>query len=417
MQTHNLKRIYLLMAGALVLLSACNNQPASTGPNASGTQPANGAGGTRVAPTALPTRVVSAVTTVAADGELELFGPVMSAAFETTGKVSEVYVTPGQTVKKGELLAELDATTLSNTLQQAQQSLVLQQLQVANSISSTKQTDIDVARANLASAYAAYNELKAGPTTHTIEQALRSYNEAKNSLYSTQLQRDQVCGIKPGQTSDEDVKIAKTDTDCKAADLSVQGSEAQVASAYQAYLDAQKPAKSDDLTKSWSSVAAAQLSLQNLLKGVSAEQMRVYQVQISQTQVTVDRAQRDLAKTKLYSPCDCVVQAVNLNVGADAGSGVSLMDMSQLRFHTASLNEQNVVKLKEGQKVDIRLKAFDKTVHRQGELHHPDVHLHLRLAGVVHGDHRIGRDGRRIAAGDDRAGHDLSPVTKERSEE
>jgi HlyD family secretion protein len=77
--------------------------------------------------------------------------------------------------------------------------------------------------------------------------------------------------------------------------------------------------------------------------------------------VTVDRAQRDLTKTKLYSPCDCVVQAVNLNVGADAGSGVSLMDMSQLRFHTASLNEQNVVKLKEGQKVEIRLKAFDKT--------------------------------------------------------
>jgi multidrug efflux pump subunit AcrA (membrane-fusion protein) len=323
-----------------------------------GAMPAQAQG---AAATALPTRVVSATTTVAADGELELFGPVMSAAFETTGKVSAVYVTPGQTVKKGELLAELDPTTLSNTLQQAQQSLVLQQLQVANSISSTKQTDIDVARANLASAYAAYNELKAGPTTHTIEQALRSYNEAKNSLYSTQLQRDQVCGIKPGQTSDEDVKIAKTDTDCKAADLSVQGSEAQVASAYQDYLDAQKPATSDDLTKSWSGVASAQANLTSLLKGATAEQMRVYQVQISQTQVTVDRAQRSLTKTKLYSPCDCVVQAVNLNVGADAGSGVELMDMSQLRFHTASLNEQNVVKLEEGQKVQIRLKAFDKT--------------------------------------------------------
>jgi multidrug efflux pump subunit AcrA (membrane-fusion protein) len=361
MQTHNLKRIYLLMAGALVLLTACNNQPSSTAPDASGPQPANGASGARTAPTALPTRVVSAVTTVAADGELELFGPVMSAAFETTGKVLAVYVTPGQTVKKGELLAELDATTLSNTLQQAQQALTLQQLQVANSISSTKQTDIDVARANLASAYAAYNELKAGPTAHTIEQALRSYNEAKNSLYTAQLQRDQTCGIKPGRSSDEDVKIAKTNTDCKSDELSVQNAEAQLATAYQAYLDAQKPAKSDDLTKSWSGVASAQANLTSLLKGVSAEQMRVYQVQISQTQVTVDRAQRDLTKTKLYSPCDCVVQAVNLNVGADAGSGVSLMDMSQLRFHTASLNEQNVVKLKEGQKVEIRLKAFDKT--------------------------------------------------------
>ena len=358
MQTHNLKRICLLMAGTLAMLVACNTKATST---VSPGQFGNAASGTRVAPTALPTRVVTATTTVAADGELALFGPVMSAAFETTGKVAVVNVVPGQTVKKGELLAELDSTTLSNTLQQAEQALALQQLQIANSISSTKQTDVDVARANLASAYAAYNELKAGPSTHTVEQALRTWNEAKNSLYSAQLKRDEACGIKPGQTGEEDVKIAKTNTDCKAPDLDVQGAETQVATAYQAYLDAQKPATSDDLTKSWSSVASAQSSLASLLKGATAEQMQVYQVQLSQTQVTVDRAKRDLEKVKLYSPCDCVVQAVNLNVGTDAGSGVDLMDMSQLRFHTASLNEQNVVKLKAGQKVDIRLKAFDKT--------------------------------------------------------
>jgi multidrug efflux pump subunit AcrA (membrane-fusion protein) len=358
MQTHNLKRIYLLMAGALAMLMACRADATPTG---SPGQFGNAAGGTRVVPTALPTRVVTATTTVAADGELELFGPVMSAAFETTGKVSAVYVTPGQTVKTGELLAELDGTTLSNTLQEAEQALALQQLQIANSISSTKQTDIDVAQANLASAYAAYNELKAGPSAHTIEQALRTWNEAKNSLYSTQLSRDMACGITPGKSREEDVKAAKTDTDCKASDYGVQGAEVQVANAYQAYLDAQKPAKSDDLTKSWSSVASAQASLASLLKGATAEQMRVYQVELSQTQVTVDRARRNLEKVKLYSPCDCVVQAVNLNVGTDAGGGVSLMDMSQLRFHTASLNEQNVVKLQAGQKVEIRLKAFDQT--------------------------------------------------------
>ena len=352
----------LLIGGGLWVVYRNQGMRASNPGQLGGALPAQAqAQGPGAAATALPTRVVTATTTVAADGELALFGPVMSAAFETTGKVAVVNVVPGQTVKKGELLAELDSTTLSNTLQQAEQALALQQLQIANSISSTKQTDIDVARANLASAYAAYNELKAGPSTHTVEQALRTWNEAKNSLYTTQLNRDKVCGIKPGQTGEEDVKIAKTDTDCKAADYSVQGADVQVATAYQAYLDAQKPATSDDLTKSWSSVASAQSSLASLLKGVTSEQMKSYQVQLSQTQVTVDRAKRDLEKVKLYSPCDCVVQAVNLNVGTDAGSGVDLMDMSQLRFHTASLNEQNVVKLKAGQKVDIRLKAFDKT--------------------------------------------------------
>ncbi len=352
----------LLIGGGLWVVYRNQGMRASNPGQLGGALPAQAqAQGPGAAATALPTRVVTATTTVAADGELELFGPVMSAAFETTGKVSAVYVVPGQTVKTGELLAELDSTTLSNTLQEAEQALALKQLQIANSISSTKQTDIDVARANLASAYAAYNELKAGPSAHTIEQALRTWNEAKNSLYSTQLSRDMACGITPGKSREEDVKAAKTDTDCKAADYSVQGAEVQVANAYQAYLDAQKPAKSDDLTKSWSSVASAQASLASLLKGATAEQMRVYQVELSQTQVTVDRARRNLEKVKLYSPCDCVVQAVNLNVGTDAGSGVDLMDMSQLRFHTASLNEQNVVKLQAGQKVEIRLKAFDQT--------------------------------------------------------
>ncbi|HEY3341905.1 MAG TPA: biotin/lipoyl-binding protein [Anaerolineae bacterium] len=357
--------VVLLIAGGLWVVyrnqGTTANNPTQTSNSgrtarAQGVVQAQGA-----AATALPTRIVTAITTVAADGELALFGPVMSAAFETTGKVTAVYVVPGQSVKKGELLAELDSSTLSTTLQQAQEALTLKQLQIASSISSTKQTDVDVARAGLASAYAAYNELKAGPSAHTVEQALRTWNEAKNSLYSSQLSRDKTCGIKPGQTSADDVKKAMTDTDCKAADMSVQGAEVQEASAHQAYLDAQKPATNDDLTKSWSGVASAQASLASLLNGVSDAQMLVYQVQLSQTQVTVDRAARNLGQAKLYSPCDCVVQAVNLNVGTDAGGGVDLMDMSQLRFHTASLNEQNVVKLKTGDKVDIRLKAFSQT--------------------------------------------------------
>jgi len=360
MHTHNLKRISLLMAGvgALLILAACNNQSTSNNPTRESGVPANI---TRVAPTALPTRVVTGTTTVAADGELALFGPVMSAAFETSGKVAAVYVVPGQSVTKGELLAELDTTDLSSTLQQAEQALTLKQLQVANSISSTKQTDIETAQANLASAYASYNALKAGPDAHEVEQALRTWNEAKNSLYSTQLSRDKACGITPGQTGEEDVKKAMTNTDCKVEDYNVQGAEEKVASAYQSYLDAQKPATDEEMAKSWSSVASAQASLDSLLNSVTDAQKWGYQVEISQTQVTVDRAKRSLEEAKLYSPCDCVVQAVNLNVGTQAGSGVDLMDMSQLRFHTSSLNEQNVVKLKAGQKVDIRLKAFDKT--------------------------------------------------------
>jgi multidrug resistance efflux pump len=317
------------------------------------------------APTALATRVVTASTNVAADGALALSGPTVSVGFESSGKVTAVNVVPGQAVKKGDVLAELDPQALNEALLQAQQSLELKQAQIEKSLAPTQQSDIDTANANLNSAYAAYAEVKAGPKASDVKSALSSWNQAKNSLYQAQLGRDQECEFVPGTTTDAQMAAAKADKsnmDCYTSDLSVQASDMRERAAYQSYLDAQEPPTQDELTKAWASVVQAQTSLAALEQGVSDDQKAVYDLQLEQARLAVERAQRDLAQARLVSPCDCVVQAVELSVGASANGSITLLDTARLQFRTSNLNERDVVKLKAGQSVTIRLKAYDQTL-------------------------------------------------------
>ena len=372
MRTLNLKWVGL--TALVIALAACQNDTPTTtqtGGAAAATTPGAGTAlGTRTAQrgnaaasTALPTRVVVASTNIAVDGALALGRPLIAAAFEASGNISTIRVVPGQAVKKGEVLAELDGAGLNQTLALAQEQLTLKQAEIDNSsASTTTAADIASAKASLASAQAAYDALQKGASPHDVEQAKISWNTAKNSLYSTQLNRDAVCGLAPGKSTMEDFQHAlSSNRECKHADIDTQASELRVATALQQYQDAQLPATEAELAQSYASLAQAKASLSTLQKGISADQKKSYALQIAQAQLAVDRAQRDLSQAKLLSPCDCVVQAVSLSVGGNATGNISLLDTSLLRFQTSNLNERDVVNLKTGQAVIIRLKAFEQT--------------------------------------------------------
>jgi multidrug resistance efflux pump len=339
-----------LAAAAAIALAGCQAASAPSAssqfapPGADSGSAAGVAPGAR--PTALPTRAVAASATVAVDGQLELATPLITVSPESSGQVTAVRVLPGQSVKKGDVLAELDSADLETAVQKARETLALKQAQIANSLAPATQAEIDNAQAALSSAYAAYNELKAGASASDVETALRNWNKAKNSLYSSQLSRDETC--------------ARQSNTCEQAQLSVKSAELNERAAYQQTLDAQQPAGQDELTKAWSSVMQAKSSLANLQEGASDEQKKVYDLQLRQAEISLARAERDLARASLVSPCDCVVQDVTLAAGASGGS-VTLLDTSQVKFYTTNLNERDVVKLQAGQAATIRLKAFTQT--------------------------------------------------------
>ena len=313
-----------LAVTCIATLVACTTTTPTAGPQTgagpgAGRNVAGGAGASAgITPTAIPSNTIAPVAIIAVDGVLALGSPLVTASFDTSGKIIAVNARPGMTVKMGDVLATLDGSALSLTLQLAQEKLVLQQVQIANSLAPATGSDLDTARAGLASAYASYNMARQGSTTQDIDSALRSWNQAKNSLYSSQLSRDSVCATNTGGK-------------CVVAELSVKSSELGEQSAHDKYILAQQPPTADKLTQSWSSVVQSQAALAKLIANTSDEQKHIYDLQIAQANLAVERARRNFSKLKLLSPCDCRVQSVTLVPGGNETGSITLLQPTQLK--------------------------------------------------------------------------------------
>jgi multidrug resistance efflux pump len=346
----------------IVMSAACTAQTSTSGasaPQAQALTPAPSA-------TPLPTRAVSPRGALVADGSLALTMPVVQASFETSARVVAVNVKPGQAVKQGDVLAQLDDEDLRDALAKAQESLAVTQAQISQTNTPASQADIDSAKAALASATAKYNELKQGSTKSDIEQALRAWNTAKDGLYQDQLARDAACGFKSGGTTEEDRRQALSggNTACSINDVQVQSSEFNERAAYEKYQETLRPVTQEKLAQASADIASAQASLSKLQAGVSEEQKRVDAAQLSQAQLAVTRAQRNLSQATLLSPCDCTVQEVSIAVGAMSTQGTAafkLVDQSSLRFRTRNFSERDLTAVKLGNSVTLRLTPFSKT--------------------------------------------------------
>ena len=80
-------------------------------------------------------------------------------SFGTSGTVDEVKVVTGDHVKKGDVLATLDAPDLQLKVTQAEQAYLLQQLTYSETVQADP-SDVEVAQASYNSAVAAYNAAK-----------------------------------------------------------------------------------------------------------------------------------------------------------------------------------------------------------------------------------------------------------------
>lgn len=419
---------------------------------------APGAAGTATPLPPLPTREVAASRSVAADGALGLSVPPVPVTFETQGKVLKVNVQPGQKVKIGDLLAELDDQALKDAAALAREALALQEAQIkqANAPKTAQAGELDSAKAALASSQSRLNEVKRGATFSDInsaraalesaqaryaevikptaasdlasaeanvlvvqkrlenarsgaspadlEQSLRSWNQAKNSLYGSQISRDAQCGngressaqcksseatvgqsfeseraaaaryetlktpteagiraaesdLAVAQKRVDDLKIGATQDRIKSANAEVQSAQARLNALY-------LQNSSDKQTQAFAEVASAESRLKQLTDPapLTAETKAVQAVQLANAKASVERAERNLVKAKLLAPCDCTVQDVNVSVGANAtGAAMTLVDTRQVVFRTSNLSELNLGQIKVANVASVRLKPYDKT--------------------------------------------------------
>ena len=331
-----------ILIGLGLCLAAC-----STGT----TQPVQTArqNGVFAGPTALPTRVVVVNTTISADGVLSLAVPEIKLSFDQSNKVATIYAKPGQTVKTGDVLATIDATTLQNAVTDAQLALDLTQANIRLQNAPVTTQTIAAAKASVSAAYASYGTTKAGNSQSDIETAKKNIDAAWSRYLAAQIDRDVHCGTAAGTNT----------TDCKTQESAYGNAFEGWVSARDSYQKLLEPVSQDALTQAYSPVASAKAKLDSLTAGETAEQSKLDAAQVSQAQATLDIARANLSQAKLTSPCDCIVQDAGLAVGVvPTGTAFTLVNLSGLQFKTSNLVESDVEKIKVGVPVTIRLKSF-----------------------------------------------------------
>jgi len=314
-------------------------------------------------------------STVSATGSIEPDEQI-SLAFGTSGRISNVYVSIGETVAAGQLLAEIDTTDLTLALAQSRVTLEINEAQLAKLETPPKTNDIAAAQAavqvaqaavaaaeaSLNSSQAAYGQLLASSSSaqQTVNEA--NVRSAEATLKTAQQAYNQVrsrpnIGALPQSAELERATIAFEAAKAQ-AELTNQGpDQSQIAAALSQIAQADS-----GLRQSQSSLITAQNNLQTLLDGADTNDLVIARAQVRQAQLNVVQAEKNLDNAQIIAPFDGIVTQVNVRANELSSGGSAFTLTNPNRFHMDVLvDEIDVRQLQIGQPVRISIDALPNT--------------------------------------------------------
>ncbi len=360
-----------------LLLAACGGRPGEATATAVPDQPTSE---TNVEPTA--TRPSQSGVTILADGSVVAVKPVLAVSFTASGRLLSLAVQPGDVVAAGELIATLDDEALRDAVtnaefQVAQSELNLTQAQAELDRLLTWEADetaVALAQANLTAAQAQLENATASDAVagNSVTQANVSVAQAERQLADAQeayntafdpgrewelgdpfrkqfLENEREAATRNLQFAEENLRVARANYSLAAAGInndSALSAQASVINAQQALENAQKPPTVEQIEAAQLSVQQAELSLQ-------------------QSQLGLEQAQEAVADAQLLAPTAGTILSVEVAEGAMIGAGspiITMLDTTQLEFHTNNLSERDLARVAPGQTVQVTLKAYPNNV-------------------------------------------------------
>lgn len=339
-------------------------------------------------------------TQISASGQL-LPQRSVRLSLDMAGRVKAVSVRVGDEVRAGDVLVQLETDALERSVRTAEQSLIIQEANLAQLRQPPTPEEIAAAEAAVASAQAQLDDLLAGPSQAEINQAQaalesaraalraataryaalddqlvvaqKEVDNAKSSLGFAQYRYDAV--VNNWQTADyapyspqaeqlENAKVnynvAVANYNLKKADIndsSLRSAQAQVAQAEASLASLTKP-KTTQIASARSQLAQAQSNLAKLLAGTNDDKIAVAEAQVEQARISLQEAQAKLVKATLVAPFDGVITAVNLAEGEWAsGLAVEMVDMGSLEV-VLDVDEVDIGAISMGQAAQITLEAW-----------------------------------------------------------
>src|SRR5215213_1120030 len=301
---------------------------------------------------------------VTATGTLQAVTTVQVGS-QASGTISALYADFNSTVKKGQLLAQLDPSVMQAQVQQARANLAQAQAQLQQARASVTQSNAGVAQSRAGINDARAKAAAAGSTTQN-QQAAVSAAEANVNVLKAQLD-DAASFLRQEQSLLQSGVIAQREYET--AQTSYKTAEARynqaVAQLRMAQLSAQSQATAGQ-TQAAAAVEQAQAQAQQSQGSVASAQAQVQNAaaQVEQARAALQLAEINLRHTTITSPIDGVVVSRDVNVGQTVAASLSAptlftiaQDLTQMQV-IANIDQADIGLVEQAKSVAFTVDAF-----------------------------------------------------------
>ena len=305
--------------------------------------------------TAVPTVVVD--ESVIAQGNLVPVDYIM-LSFGVAGQVSEVLVEEGDWVEEGQVLARIGDTETLEAQVMAANLAVLQAQQAldnltknADLITAQAQIDLVTAQQTLVAAEQTWDLVDTDDFQEKLDDARVEMEDAKADLEDAQADLEEYADL------DED------NPSRKAAEDAVEEAQQDYDEARWPYEERQNQydLAEAQLAAAQETLAEAQSKAEATANGPDSDDLALATAQLDQAESQQVAAEKALTEATLKAPMTGKLVQLNLTVGEKTSPGIVvavLIDDSQWYVETNDLTEGEVVKIKEGQEVQITFDAL-----------------------------------------------------------
>jgi len=261
------------------------------------------------------------------------------------GRVSEVVVSEGQRVAEGDKLLTIDSFDLIERLAQARAELAVSRAEHGRLVAGFRPEEVQQAHARRERTAATLEKLVAGPRPKEIEIAREEVNIARANLELAQSDYDRVMRLREG------AEAAQTEVD--QAIRALKASQGELAAAQQRLALMEEGTRSEEIAEARAVLAEAEQALALLQRGYRSEDIAKAAAQMDAAQSAIAAIERQIEELIVRSPCDCIVEAVDLQPGdllnANAPA-MSLLDTSNFWIR-AYVPEGRLGRVRLGQRV------------------------------------------------------------------
>jgi multidrug resistance efflux pump len=347
MRTNLLHHKIIPLILAAVLLAACTGQPAMPPPGESATP--------RPEAQASPTPARTGVSLLA-DGVVQAAHPSTPLAFETSGRLVEVLVQPGEQVEKGDLLARLEESQSLDSLHAAVTSAELAVLRSQQALDDLNE-NAGIARSKTLKDIASYAQAVRDAQFRLENYSLPTYLQGLEPIEALTLMKE---GLDAASAAFQPYRFANPNDPIRRARLEALN---QAQSQYDAAV--KRLSYVYDLQAAQANLEKALQDYDDSSGGPDPDALALAQGELANAEAQLALAQQDLdqaaTRSMLAAPMDGVVLSVEAAPGAQVGAGTpvfTLLDAAALEFHTTNLSERDLALIVPGQRALVTLKAY-----------------------------------------------------------